>query len=268
MIDTAYIEHLRISPLRPKGPLPRISSRLIELVRHHGAIEPVVVRPVEEGRYEILSNVETWMAAQQVRLESVPIYIRCDLGDQEAREILEASFGGYETDPIEEAESLAECIDESANGSRHRAVAKLAYQTGHSRTYISHSLRLLKLPTRLQAMVRDGQLRAGHARVLVGISNRAAQLNLANKVVSIGWSVRRLEREARGVREGVQLGTVEAAVNHPPKKDPSISRLERTLTDNLGCRTDIDAKRGSLTIRYHTLDVLDGVLHRLGVTGN
>ena len=95
MTETAYIEQLRLCPLRPKGPLPGVPPRLLEIIREHGVIEPVVVRPTATGKFEILGNVEAWMAAQQLRIDRVPIHVLEDLTDEEAAEIVTASFTGY-----------------------------------------------------------------------------------------------------------------------------------------------------------------------------
>ena len=259
--DYAYIEQLRLCPLRPAGPLPRVSARLVKLVQDYGAIEPVVVRQIRVAEFEILSNVETWMAAQRARLDRVPVYVLEDISDGEAAEIVRASFTGFEPDPIDEAEYFRDQLERiDPKGGRYRTVAKLAYLTGHARPYISHALRLLKLPESIQTMVRNRSLSAGHARALVGIKSRSSQLALAKRVVREQLSVRACEVLAR---------TADSRSPAPSSgttlPDPNIARLEQSIATTLGCAVALDSDAATLTISYHNLDILDGVLAKLGV---
>ncbi len=264
---TAYIEQLRLCPFRPPGPLPRLSTRLLELVRNHGALEPVVVRQVGSGEYEILGNVAVWMAAQRLRLERVPIHILTDVSDQDAADIVAAESTGYAIDAIDEAEFLGDQLEEmNAGANRHRAVAKLAYLTGHQRTYISHSLRLLKLPVAIQEMVRSGRLSAGHGRALLSVKRRDAQLLLAKRAIDQKLSVREVESLARERRSGARIPAPAAPDPGGAATDPDTRRLESTISEAIGCKTTLNTREGSLTISYHDLDILEGVLQRLGVT--
>lgn len=266
MSDHAYIEQLRVCPLRPTGPLPRVSARLIALVQEFGALDPIVVRQVGEAAYEILSNVETWIAAQRTQLERVPIRVLPDISDEEATEILRATFAGIEADPIDEAEYFQEQLKKiMRGGSRYRAVAKLAYLTGQARPYISHSIRLLKLPVAIQEMVRDGRLSAGHARTLVSVANKGAQMAIANKAINEGLSVRQVELLARQVKAGGGANPRAEQSNSPQPTDPDTQRLQNKIAEQLGCAVFIDTNGCSLTISYHNLDILDGVLEKMGV---
>lgn len=256
------IEQLQLSPLRPRGPLPRVSPGLLRLVREHGPVNPVVVRPIENGRYEIISNVETWLAAQQAGQHQVPVEVRDDLGEEEAAALMAQAARATAPDPIAEAEDFAERL-EALGGTRARgAVARLAREVGKPRTYVSHALRLLKLPARVQDMVRRGELTAGHARALVGITDRRRCLRLAERIVRDRLSVRDAEELARGR----QAGPAADEAGGPGAADPNIRRLERELTETLGCPTRIDTAAGRLVIEYYgDLDILGGVLERLGL---
>lgn len=266
MTEEAYIERLRLCPLRPKGPLPRVSSRLLEIVRDHGVIEPIVVRRAGE-HYEILSNVEGWMAAQQTQLDRVPIHILEGVSDTDAAEIVSAAFEGYSSNPIDEAEYFRSQAPENARGrSDHRSVGRLAFQTGHARPYISHALRLLRLPLAVQDMVRDGRLSAGHARALVTLERRSDQLALARRVVADGLAVREIEAEAKALRSGKSPARSRTATNPKlPTPDPDTRRLQTEVSERLGCTVTICPEEARLTIDYHNLDILDGVLAKLGV---
>lgn len=264
MSEEAYIERLRLCPLRPKGPLPRVSARLLEIVRDHGVVEPIVVRRAGE-RYEILGNVEGWMAAQQARLDRVPIHILEDVSDTDAAEIVAAAFEGYSSNPIDEAEYFRSQVPEKAQGrADHKAVRRLAFQTGYARPYISHALRLLRLPLEIQTLVKDGRLGAGHARALVNVRPRRVQLIAAKQAVAGKLSVRQTESLAREVRRGRAVNS-SIGPEGQPEVDPNVRALEIRVAERLGCSVSIDTNNHTLSINYHNLEILDGVLAIIGV---
>ncbi len=265
MTGTAYIEQLRLCPLRPKGPLPRVPPRLLEIIREHGVIEPVVVRPTAAGTFEILGNVEAWMAAQQLRIDRVPIHVLDDLTDEEAAEIVSASFTGYVIDSIEEAEYLRDQLHRLAPVGQHGAVTKLAFMTGHRRAYVCHALRLLKLPESIQQLVRTRALSAGHARAMIAIDDRHAQAALAKRAISERLTVRQVESIAQTIKRGSAGAPSPGTEKAPEAKDPDIRRLEKKIAASLGCSVGIDTDRGKLIIDYYHFDILDGVLEKLGV---
>lgn len=269
MTEQAYIEHLRLCPLRPAGTLRKATSRLVELLQDFGAIEPVVVRKVGPNDYEILSNVETWMAAQRARIDRVPIHVLDNISDEEATEITKASFAGFEADPIDEAEYFQDQLDQiEEGGSRYRAVSKLAHMTGHTRTHISHSIRLLKLPIAIQEMVRNQQLSVGHATALVSVKPKTAQLNIANQAISRGLSVRAVRDLASDLANSNSVAVATTNVVAQQSPDPDILRLQHRVAERVGCPVKIDVERAHLTLEYYSLDILEGVLEKLGVEGN
>ena len=265
MTRTAYIEQLRLCPLRPKGPLPRVPPRLLEIIREHGVIEPVIVRPTAADKFEILGNVEAWMAAQQLRIDRVPIHVLEDLTDEEAAEIVTASFTGYVINSIDEAEYLRDQLSQLAPAGQHGAVTKLAFMTGHHRAYISHALRLLKLPESIQQLVRTRALSAGHARAIIAIDDPHAQAALAKRAISERLTVRQVESMARTIKQGSAGAGGPGTVRTREATDPDIRRLENKIAASLGCSVGIDTDRGKLIIDYYNFDILEGVLEKLGV---
>lgn len=263
MGDQAFIEQLRPCPFRPKGPLPRVSSHLFSMVEEHGVVEPVVVRRVGGG-YEILGNVEYWMAAQQARLDRVPIHILEGVSDADAEDIASATYAKDRANPIEEAEYFKSQVSRNSQGrSEHRAVTKLAYLTGYSRPYISHALRLLKLPVQIQQLVETGRLTGGHARALVTVDLRSAQLALAKRVVAESLTVRQTEALARDLREG--RAPAVSTARQPLNLDPDTLRLQTKISQHLGCSVSIDPDAARIAIDYHNLEVLDGILAKIGL---
>ena len=148
---------------------------------------------------------------------------------------------------------------------RHGAITRLARTLGKSRTHISHTLRLLKLPVAVQHLVVRGELSAGHARALVTVKDARRQERLAESIIRQRLSVRETEAAAQGRR----ISRTRTA-RHPPDEltfnaDPDVRRLETALSETLGSTTRVDTERGRLVIHYGSdLDVLQGVLERLG----
>ena len=261
MARWAGIEELHLSPLRPPGPLPEVPSSLARLVDSHGPVDPVVVRSRPRG-YEILSNAETWLAAQRGGWHEVPIEIRDEIEDAEAAEILRLSNRSQGSDPIEEARQFdAELARRCPDGRRpHGAITRLARERGRTRSYVAHALRLLKLPPQIQHYVASGRLSAGHARALVTLRDARRQERVAERILREGLSVRATEALVQG------RGRARAGGDHSKRDDPDIRRLERDLSEALGSATRVDTRGGRLVIHYgNNLGVLEGVLERLGL---
>ena len=267
MAEWAGIELLNLSPSRPRGPLPEVPASLQRLVEAHGPIDPVVVRP-RGMRYEILSNAETWLAAQRAGWHEVPIDIREDISDADATAILALNGGAGRPDPIERARQLEAHIERICRSGRQRrygAITSLAVELGESRTQISHTLRLLKLPVRIQHLVAAGDLSTGHARALLSVKDPRRQKRLAERIIQQRLSV----REAEAAAQGRHLPRTRPAHHHSDEltfnADPDVRRLETTLSETLGSTTRIDTEKGRLIIDYGgNLEILQGVLERLG----
>ena len=254
------IEELHLSPLRPPGPLPEVPLALARLVDSHGPVDPVVVRSRQCG-FEILSNAETWLAAQRAGRHEVPIECRDEIDDVEAAEILRLSSRSQGCDPLEEARQFeAELVRRRRAGRRrHGEITRLARERGRSRSYVAHALRLLKLPPRVRQHVVTGRLSAGHARALVTLRDARRQERVAERILRSGLSVRATEALVRGRVRAL------AEADRSAQDDPDIRRLERTLSEALGSPTRLDTRAGRLVIDYgEDLGVLEGILERLG----
>ena len=256
------IEELHLSPHRPDGVVPAVSARLRDTIRQYGPIMPVVVREVGARQYEILGNAETWLALQQLGQHRVPVDVLPDVDDAEAMAIVAACTQDDAADPLDEARELAARLQALGGRTRWGATRRLAAMTGLSRSYISHAVRLLRLPAEIQQLVRGGRLSVGHAKLLVTVTDRGAQVALARRIEHERLSVRETEALARAAKTGGGLG--EVALD--PAADADLRRLERALSEALGCPTQVRAQDGTLVVDYAgDLDVLDGVLQRVGV---
>lgn len=250
------LHELRISSLRPTGPLPDPPTALLSALETDGQWIPIWARSIGSG-YEIVQGVLWWLAAQSLGLPRVWIEVDDTLSDAAVR--TSVAIDGAEqvaVDPITQAERWGRAL--ALDPRSHGAVTRLAGRVGVRRPVIAHALRLLQLPASVQQRVRDGRLSAGHARALVRLAadpNRCAAL--ARQALFERWSVRALEAAVRGESPN----TVASAT---PAVDSDTRRLERTLSEALGC--SVSLSMDALTLEYGgNLDVLDGVLARLGI---
>jgi len=230
---------------------------LADSIRAQGVVQPVVVRPLGEGRYELIAGERRWRAAQMAELHEIPAVVR-DVPDQAAMAMgLIENIQRDDLNPLEEATALQRLLDEF--GLTHQEIAQAV---GKSRATVSNLLRLLELNDDVKAALEARQLEMGHARALLGLRG-AAQSEAARTVVHRGLSVRETEALVRRLLE--QAEQPEAA-RRETRVDPDIRRLQDNLCERLGARVEIrHAKtgKGQLVIRYGSLDELDGILDRI-----
>jgi ParB family chromosome partitioning protein len=263
MQESIELDRLSLTNYRQHGLKPNDSPALRRRIQGHGCIDPVIVRPCPDqpNRYEIISNAETYIAAGKLGLTKVPVVVRDDLDDGEAEDILREQQLAAAGNPIDEAESLEQQLDEQSlvHGGKP-SIARLARLTGKSRSQVSRALALLALPPEVQDHFRAGRLSAAHGRLLVKLKNPAEQKRLASKAVREGLSVRALGDLVTGAND-----TEVAPAASAPEKDPDTLRLERDLTALVGSPISIDHANGTLTIQYFgNFETLEGILLRLG----
>jgi len=228
---------------------------LVASVREHGIIQPVVVREQvkQPGSYEIIAGERRWRAAQRAGLVEIPVIIR-NVDDKVALELaIIENVQRSDLNPIEEAAGYQKLIDDYSY-----TQADLGDVIGKSRSHVANTLRLLKLPARVQSMVSHGELSAGHARTLVTATDPEA---LARRIVDDGLSV----RQAEVLAQTSQPTSSKPTSRGPKEKDADTLALEKLLTDQLGLHVEIahGQSGGELKVRYRTLDQLDSLCHRL-----
>lgn len=258
------LDLLYVSSLRPAVPLPWPTLAAVALARAVGFVEPVTVRPlpgVTPTRYEILTGLRHWLLAQRAQLATVPIQVRESVSDADARRLVEQDAGQAPHDPIAEARAI------QAEVTRGRSIAAVGRDLGLSRTEASHRLRLLRLTPSVQARVATGELELGKARALVGLPE-CVQLDLAQRIAREGLTTRQVEVLAKACKQGGSPPrTAAGMVPAPPAKDPNLVRLETDLAERLGTPVTLDYGadgRGRLIVEFANLEILDGVLERLG----
>jgi ParB family transcriptional regulator, chromosome partitioning protein len=233
---------------------PDSLRELADSIAAQGVIQPIVVRPVGEGHYEIIAGERRWRAAQQAGLTEIPVVVR-EVDEQSAVAIgLIENIQRADLNPLEESAALNRLLQEF--GLTHQQVAAAV---GKSRTTVTNLLRLLELNDDVKGFVESRNLEMGHARCLLGLKG-PRQSEAARAVVARGLSVRETERLVRRLQEE-QQGEIERRPR--PELDPNIRRLLADLTDRLGARVEIHQGTrgaGKLLIAYNSLDELDGIL--------
>ena len=232
---------------------PDSLRELADSIAAQGVIQPIVVRPTGNDRYEIIAGERRWRAAQQAGLSDIPVVVR-DVDEQTALAIaLIENIQRDDLSPLEEAGALLRLLDEF--GLTHQQVAEAV---GKSRTTVTNLLRLLELEAEVKTLLDQGRLEMGHARALLGLKG-AAQALAGRQVVARGLSVRETEKLVRRL----QAEGSDSASNNQPVADPNIRRLQDDLTERLGARVAIQhgtKGTGKLVIAYNSLDELDGIL--------
>lgn len=226
-------------------------EELAESIRQQGVIQPIVVRPVGNGRYEIIAGERRWRASQLAGIDRIPVVIK-DVPDEAAIAMaLIENIQREDLNPIEEAIALKRLQDEFGLTQQ-----KVAESVGKSRTAVTNLLRLLNLSDEVKTLLEHGDIEMGHARALLSLDS-LKQSQIASLIVSKGLSVRQTEALVKRALEE----PVESVV--PKKIDPNINRLQEDLSERLGAQVSIDhhAKgKGRLIIQYTSLDELDGIL--------
>lgn len=229
-------------------------EELAESIRSQGVMQPIVVRPIGEQRYEIIAGERRWRAAKLVGLATIPALVRHVDDEAAIAMALIENIQREDLSPMEEALALARLKDEFEL--THQEVANVV---GKSRAMVTNLLRLLLLEEPVRRMLEHGDLEMGHARALLGLSE-AAQTEAARIVVAKGLNVRQTEALVRDFNKPTPVP--QEAV----PTDPNVKRLLRDLSDRLGAVVDLKqgaGGKGKLVISYNNLDELDGILSHI-----
>jgi ParB family chromosome partitioning protein len=239
---------------------PETLSELADSIKAQGVVQPIVVRPLEppvngeSQRYEIIAGERRWRAAQMAGLSEIPAVIR-HIPDEAAIAVaLIENIQRENLNPLEEARALERLVSEF--GLTHQEAAQAV---GRSRAGVSNLLRLLELTAEVGELLEKRTLEMGHARALLGLTERRQQTEVALLVARKGLSVRETEALVRRLQARQGPAVPEGSA----ERDPNVARLEQELADKLGARVAIQAGRGGrgkLVVSYNSLDELDGIL--------
>src|SRR5687767_7663906 len=251
---------LPVGRIRPGKYQPRTKmdqqalAELAASIRSQGLMQPLLVRPVDRDRYELIAGERRWRAAQMAGLEEVPALVREVPDDAALAMSLIENIQREDLNPMEEAAGLQRLLDEFKM--THEQAAE---SVGRSRSTTTNLLRLLKLAKPVQEMVMEGALEMGHARALLALDG-ARQIEVAHRIAAKGLSVRDTEAMVQSLVRG-KPGTERAR-----KRDRDLERLEEELAGTLGTTVEIrPAKKGSgkVVVHYSSLDHLGELLKRL-----
>jgi ParB family chromosome partitioning protein len=258
-------QELPVSTIRPNRYQPREHfgeeqlSALADSIREVGVLQPVLVRPADDG-YELIAGERRWRAARRAGLQVIPALIRTTDDASALEHALVENVHRDDLNPLEEAAAYQQLIEDF-----HLTHEQVAARVGRSRVAITNTLRLLQLPPAIQKMIQEDTLKGGHARALLGTPDRAFQEQLARRVVKEGLSVRAVEDAVRAHGGEPKRGGAAAPGRLRP---PGLLELEELLGDYLETRVKISVggKHGKITIDFADLEDLER-LYRV-VTGD
>jgi ParB family chromosome partitioning protein len=260
-VDGAYFEEIAIDAIAPNPRQPRrtfdeealeeLSASIIEV----GLLQPVVVRKLEEGKYELVMGERRWRASTRAGLEKIPAIVRETQDTDMLRDALLENLHRQQLDPLEEAAAYQQLLDDF--GATHE---QLAEKIGRSRPHITNTLRLLNLPPAVQRRVAAGLISAGHARALLSLDDAQAQQRLANRIVSEGLSVRTVEEIVKVGDDTPTKSSRRPNANTPVA--PALRHLADRLSDvfDTKVKVELGRKKGKITVEFATVDDLERIV--------
>jgi ParB family chromosome partitioning protein len=252
------IARIRPNPAQPRQHFDEDSlAELADSIRQHGVLQPILLRPVEDG-YELIAGERRWRAAQRAQLHAIPALVREHDDSSSAELALIENVQRQDLNAIEEAEGYRALITRFAHTQDN--VAKLV---GKSRSHVTNLLRLLDLPEAVRLMLLRGDISMGHARAVAAASDPEA---LASEIAAKGLSVRQAEALAKRERPGAGADIARASARNAAKAvDADLEVLERQLSDMLGLRVQVKhaGAGGTVSLSYSSLDQLDMICQRL-----
>jgi ParB family chromosome partitioning protein len=280
--DAVELRDIPTAAVTPNPNQPRQhfdEESLVELaasIAEMGVLQPILVRPIDDDRFELVAGERRWRATQRAGLATIPAIVRNTSDLSSIEQALVENLHRQDLTALEEAAAYQQLIEDF-----EFTHDDLAGRVGKSRSAITNSLRLLGLPPSVQSLLGDGQLSAGHARALLGTPDRSRQEALARDAVSEGWSVRMVEQAVRGDQmaevadEAEPLsggseslsGTIDGAGLTPATKlrPPGLLELEELLAEHLDTRVSVQlgARRGKVTIDFADLEDLERIYRQM-----
>ena len=259
-----------VKDLVPNPNQPRVHfdeeslSDLSASIREIGVLQPLLVRQMPDGSFQLIAGERRWRAAQRAGLMTVPAVVKTTDDMTSVEQALVENLHRQDLSPLEEASAFQQLIDDF--GLTHDEVAK---RVGKSRSSVTNALRLFSLPPAIQALLADGRLSAGHAKALLGTPDRAFQEQLARRASTEGWSVRAVEDavRARGEAGAQSSGGGESSTRGPSEpripgsklRPAGLMELEERIADYLATRVSVKManKKGTITVEFADLEDLE-----------
>jgi ParB family chromosome partitioning protein len=257
----AYFEEVAVDSIAPNPRQPRRTfdeealEELAASITEVGLLQPVVVRKIGDGNYELVMGERRWRASQRAGLEYIPAIVRETSDNDMLRDALLENLHRQQLDPLEEAAAYQQLLDDF--GATHE---QLAQKVGRSRPHISNTLRLLNLPPAVQKRVAAGVISAGHARALLSLDDPQAQERLAQRIVAEGLSVRSVEENVALGEDGPAKQSRKPTTAKPVA--PALRHLSDRLSDLFETRVKVEMGRnkGKIVVEFATIDDLERIV--------
>ena len=274
---SSSLAEIPVTSVEPNPHQPRshfdeeLLASLAASVRELGVLQPILVRPVAEGRYQLIAGERRWRAAKRAGLPTIPALVK-DVADRLSLEqALVENLHRQDLNPLEEAAAYQQLIEDF-----RLTHDEIASRVGKSRAAVSNTLRLFQLPPSVQRMVMDRTLSAGHARALLGTPDRAFQEALARRAAAESLSVRAVEEAVRtrnelggstnaGTGTGTEAGPdLSGLAPNRPERPAAVHELEGLLSEYLDTRVKIElsARNGKVVVEFADLDDLERIYRR------
>jgi ParB family chromosome partitioning protein len=259
----AYFEEVAVGAIAPNPRQPRqffdeeALEELAASITEVGLLQPVVVRKLGEGNYELVMGERRWRASQRAGLEYIPAIVRETPDTDMLRDALLENLHRQQLDPLEEAAAYQQLLDDF--GATHE---QLAQKVGRSRPHISNTLRLLNLPPTVQKRIAAGVISAGHARALLGLNDPQAQERLAQRIVAEGLSVRSVEEIVTFHKDEEETKKPRKAAG-PRQVSPAIRHVADRLSDFFDTRVKIDLgknNKGKIVLEFGSIDDFERIV--------
>ncbi len=259
-VQEIRVDEIRSNPFQPRKDFDEESlAELAESIKSCGIIQPIAVRPLPSGGYELVVGQRRWLAAQRLHFSHIPaILLELDDLDMMKYALVE-NLQRKDLNPLEEAQAYSSLMTEHG-----LTQEELASAVGKSRSTVANFLRLLSLPHEIKESVSRGTITMGHARALLGVDEPAAQRRIWLEVIKGDLSVRETEKLVKRWREG-DISREISKKSAFPKKPPEIVRIEEHLQQTFGTKVSIKTgkRRGKIEIEYYGMDDLERVLEIL-----
>jgi ParB family chromosome partitioning protein len=250
------LDHIERNPFQTRSQMN--GEQLAELaasISANGVVQPVLVRPLANGRYQLIAGERRWRASELAGKKTIPAILR-QVSDEQAMEItIVENLQRADLNPMEQAHAF-----ERLSREFHMTQEQMAVRTGKDRATVSNFLRLLKLPESVQARVESGELSFGHARALLALEHAEEMEKAAKRVIGLSLSVRQTESYVQGLIHPERAGKKEPKPE--PPIDPNVREVQERLQRALGLKVNIEDHngRGRIIIEYARLEDFDGLL--------
>ena len=251
------LDAIAVNPYQPRDKFDQASLNVLtESIREVGVLQPVLVRPSIDGKYELIAGERRCRAARQAGLDRIPAVVRTAEDADALEQALLENLHREDLNAIEEAAACQQLMEEF--GFTQDTVAK---RLGRSRSAVANTVRLLQLPDEVKAMVIGGSLSAGHARALLSVANEKRLIKLAKQAVSDGLTVRMVEEAARGVAPAAKKASPQTPRSSGADRGAAVLELESLLSDHLDTKVDVTLGKGQgkLVIQFADLDDLERI---------